>query len=203
MRHSLKITDSSMGCTSSKSSKVYTELTIEQIVLLKEKTKFSEKEIREWHTGFLHDCPTGELDRKQLVNVYKHFYPQGNVKPFCKYVFAAVDTNNDGKIDFVEYLLQIAALSHSDLNKRLAAAFNIYDISGDGQIDRKELTILISALYDLVGENDRKGSRDPKNRANDIIARLDKNGDKKLNKEEFIAGCQIDSVLRHILAPTV
>ncbi|CAF0813769.1 unnamed protein product [Adineta ricciae] len=173
------------------------------IVLLKEKTKFSEKEIRQWHAGFLHDCPTGKLNKKQLINVYRRFYPQGNVEPFCKYLFAAVDTNRDGKIDFVEYLSQIAAISHSDLNKRLSAAFDLYDISGDGQIDRKELTMLISALYELLGENDRKGNRDPKSRANEIIARLDKNGDKKLNKEEFIAGCQNDSVLRRVLAPTV
>ncbi len=42
--------------------------------------------------------------------------------------------------------------------------------------------------YDLVGETDRKGDRDPKKRATDIIGRLDVGGDKKLNKQEFIAG---------------
>ncbi len=75
-----------------------------------------------------------------MINVYKHFYPQGNVKPFCKsvitfdlhsiisifrYVFAAVDTNHDGKIDFVEYLIQIAALSQGNLNQRLSVAFDM------------------------------------------------------------------------------
>ncbi|CAF4318900.1 unnamed protein product, partial [Adineta steineri] len=39
-----------MGCTSSKKSKIYIGLTTEQIALLKEKTKFTEKEIREWHS---------------------------------------------------------------------------------------------------------------------------------------------------------
>ncbi len=42
--------------------------------------------------------------------------------------------------------------------------------------------------YDLVGETDRKGDRDPKKRATEIIAKLDVGGDKKLNKQEFIAG---------------
>ncbi len=42
--------------------------------------------------------------------------------------------------------------------------------------------------YDLVGEVDRKGDRDPKKRAIDIITALDVSGDKKLNKHEFIAG---------------
>ncbi len=48
--------------------------------------------------------------------------------------------------------------------------------------------ILFFFQYDLVGETDRKGDRDPKTRATDIIKRLDVGGDKKLNKQEFIAG---------------
>ena len=42
--------------------------------------------------------------------------------------------------------------------------------------------------YDLVGEIDRKGDRDPKKRAAEIIARFDRNGDKQLSQEEFIVG---------------
>jgi len=42
--------------------------------------------------------------------------------------------------------------------------------------------------YDLVGETDRKGDRDPKKRAADIIAKLDVSGDKKLSKAEFTMG---------------
>jgi hypothetical protein len=42
--------------------------------------------------------------------------------------------------------------------------------------------------YDLVGEHDRKGPRDPKKRAEDIINKLDVSGDNKISKQEFIAG---------------
>jgi hypothetical protein len=42
--------------------------------------------------------------------------------------------------------------------------------------------------YDLTGATNRSGERDPKKRAADIIAKLDVTGDRKLNKEEFIAG---------------
>ncbi|CAF1142776.1 unnamed protein product [Adineta steineri] len=55
--------------------------------------------------------------------------------------------------------------------------------------------------YDLVGETDRKGDRDPKKRATEIISKLDVGGDKKLNKQEFIAGCKNDPVIRRLLAP--
>jgi Ca2+-binding EF-hand superfamily protein len=81
-----------------------------------------------------------------------------------------------------------------------------YDISNDGQIDQKELATVIAAMvsdirqvqqvsisflgsqYDLVGQTDRKGDRDPNKCAAEIIAALDVGGDKKLNRQEFIAG---------------
>ncbi len=48
--------------------------------------------------------------------------------------------------------------------------------------------MISSFQYDLVGETDRKGDHDPKHRAQEIIKKLDVSGDKKLNKQEFIAG---------------
>lgn len=42
-----------------------------------------------------------------------------------RYVFAAIDRNHDGEIDFVEYLMQIYALRHSNLNQRLEVAFDM------------------------------------------------------------------------------
>ena len=192
-----------MGGKGSKKQRVSTELTTKEIDMLKANTKFTEKEIREWHAGFLRDCPTGKLDKKKFVDVYKQFYPHGKADAFCKYAFSTFDANNDGTIDFDEFLLAIAATSQGDLDDRLEVAFEMYDVSGDGQIDQKELTNLIAAMYDLVGEADRKGDRDPKKRAADIISKLDVSGDKKLSKQEFIAGCKNDPVIRRMLAPNV
>ena len=39
-------------------------------------------------------------------------------------------------------------------------------------------------MYDLIGETDRKGDRDPKHRAEEIIRICDVTGNKKLTKEE-------------------
>ncbi|CAF0888334.1 unnamed protein product [Adineta ricciae] len=190
-----------MGNKGAKKGKPSSELTAKEIAMLKANTKYSEKEIREWHAGFLRDCPSGKLDKKKFVEVYKQFYPQGKADSFCKHAFATFDSNNDGTIDFDEFILAIAASSQGNLDDRLELAFDMYDISGDGQIDQKELTTLISAMYDLVGETDRKGDKDPKKRAGDIIAKLDVGGDKKLSKQEFIAGCKNDPVVRQLLAP--
>ncbi|CAF1056994.1 unnamed protein product [Didymodactylos carnosus] len=178
-----------------------TVLTPKQIDLLKVNTKFNEQEIRDWHTGFIRDCPTGKLDKKAFVQVYKQFYPQGKADAFCKYAFQTFDEDDNGTIDFNEFLLAVAASSQGDLDDRLAVAFDMYDISDDGQIDAKELANMISAMYDLTGETNRKGDMDPKKRAQDLIQKLDVGSDKKISKEEFIAGCKSDPVIRKMLAP--
>jgi hypothetical protein len=113
-----------------------------------------------------------------------------------------------------------------------------YDSSNDNEIDPKELAAIFSAMvkfrlyysnertfvfcfkYDLFGETDRSGDRDPKKRAEYVISKLDVNGDRKLNKQEFIAGyilfnyiflsilylflfvrCKNDDVIRKMLVP--
>ncbi|CAF1556317.1 unnamed protein product [Rotaria magnacalcarata] len=179
------------------------ELTPQRIALLKVNTKYSDQEIRDWHAGFLRDCPNGKLDKKQFTAVYKQFYPTGKADNFCKYAFDTFDANGDGSIDFDEFLLAISATSHGDIDDRLAVAFDMYDISDDGQVDLKELTKLISAMYDLTGETDRKGDHDPKHRAAEIIKKVDASGDKKLSKHEFIAACKNDPHIRKMLAPNV
>ncbi|CAF2137610.1 unnamed protein product [Rotaria magnacalcarata] len=179
------------------------ELTSKQIAMLKANTNYTDREIREWHAGFLRDCPTGKLNKKQFIEVYKKFYPQGKADSFCNFAFSMFDANHDGTIDFDEFLLAIAATSQGSLDDRLEVAFDMCDISNDGQIDQKELAGMISAMYDLTGESDRKGDRDPKKRAAEIIKKIDVSGDRKLNKHEFIAGCKNDPVIRRLLAPNV
>jgi neurocalcin delta len=44
---------------------------------------------------------------------------------FFRYAFATFDANNDGTIDFDEFLLAIAATSQGDLDDRLEVAFEM------------------------------------------------------------------------------
>ncbi|CAF4336752.1 unnamed protein product [Rotaria magnacalcarata] len=159
-----------------------TDLTPQHIAVLKANTKLNEEEIHKWHAKFIRDSPNGKLDKKT-------------------YAFDTFDANHDGTIDFDEFLLTVAVTSGGDLSNRLDIAFDMYDISNDGLLTESEITKVITAMYDLVGETDRSGDRDPHKRATEIIAKLDINHDKKLNKLEFVAGCKNDPVIRQMLVP--
>jgi len=79
----------------------------------------------------------------------------------------------------------------------------MYDINRNGQIDKKEMTKVITAIYDLLGEENRKGDNSPENRVKKIMEKLDVNDDKSISRDEFVDGCLKDETLRQLLAPNV
>ncbi|CAF1332804.1 unnamed protein product [Rotaria sp. Silwood1] len=97
------------------------------------------------------------------------------------------DEDGNKTISFKEFLLAISPSTQGELKSRLELVFDMYDISGDKNMDEKELATFIVVMYDLVGETNRIGDREPKELAKNIIKKLDKNGDGKFSRDEFIA----------------
>ena len=56
-------------------------------------------------------------------------------------------------------------------------------------------------MYDLLGEEKRKGDNDPKKRVQDIFDKLDKDQSGHLTEQEFVDGCLGDQILMSFLAP--
>ncbi|CAF1287692.1 unnamed protein product, partial [Didymodactylos carnosus] len=88
-----------------------------------------------------------------------------------------------------------------NLKDRLDLAFSMYDVDQNGFVDKKEMTKIISAIYDLNGETNRKKENAPSRRAEVIIKKFDVSEDNRLSREEFISGCLNDPELRALLAP--
>lgn len=192
-----------MGGKSAKHKKDLTHLSDEEIERLTKNTTYSRQQIQDWHSGFLRDCPNGKLDKKKFLEVYKKFYPEGKAEKFCSQVFKTFDSDDNGYIDFVEFLIAVNITSHGDVREKLRLAFDMYDMNKNGKIDKKEMTKVITAIYDLLGEENRKGDNSPENRVKKIMEKLDLNDDKNISRDEFVDGCLKDDVLRQLLAPNV
>lgn len=178
-----------------------TILTDKDIEFLQKNTRYTKDEILRWHQGFLKDCPKGELDKKQFTNVFKEFYPAGKAEKFSGSIFKVFDTDNSGKIDFTEFLVAISASSSNDVKQKLHMGFKLYDTNNNGQIDKKEMLKLIDAIYDLMGEENRKGDNEPKHRVEAIFNKIDKDHNGTLSEAEFVNGCLSDPVLMKLLVP--
>jgi Ca2+-binding EF-hand superfamily protein len=116
-------------------------------------------------------------------------------------VFTVFDTDRSGKIDFSEFLIAISVSSQGDVKKKLNLAFQMYDTNHNGKVDKKEMEKIINAIYDLLGETNRKGDNDPKNRVAAIFTKLDKDNSGFLTQQEFVEGCLGDPILMAFLAP--
>ncbi len=116
------------------------------------------------------DCPSGQLSKKKFIEVYKQFYPNGKAEKFCEHVFRTFDRDSNGYIginiftselefsdksidylfyyltDFNEFLIAISVTSRGDLRKKLEWAFTMYDIDGNGKIDKKEMKKIIDVI---------------------------------------------------------
>ncbi|CAF0757152.1 unnamed protein product [Didymodactylos carnosus] len=186
-----------------KSKKFHDELDDATIHRLTHNTNYTPEQIRQWHQAFLRDCPSGKLSSRQFTEVYKKFYPEHEAEKYSKQVFRTFDMDHNGYIDFIEFLLAVNINSNGDVRDKLGLAFDIYDINTDEKIDKKEMTKVITAIYDLLGEDNRKGENSPDNRVKKIMEKLDINDDKKITRDEFVEGCLRDDILRQLLAPNV
>ncbi|CAF3937736.1 unnamed protein product [Rotaria magnacalcarata] len=205
-----------------------TKLCKQHTDILKNATKFSEEEIREWHAEFLRDCHNGKLGKKEFKKFHRQYCRPEKANIFCDYIFKTYARNGNSGINylkvtdkkedcalcndqgdrpgneslnFAEFLIAVSPGSQGKLEDRISVLFDMYDKNGDKSIDERELTSMITAMYDLVDATELKGNNDPKNVAKKIMKDCYKDGGKKLSKEEIIYECKHHPYIRHLLAP--
>lgn len=102
-------------------------------------------------------------------------------------------------------LLAISVQSLGQLDRKLELAFQIYDLDKNGAIDKTEMEFVINAIFDLLDFEQAKriGFMSSSERVKAIFDKLDKNSDHLLSKQEFIAGCMEDKVIRELLVPYI
>eukprot|EP00092_Neocalanus_flemingeri_P042244 GFUD01046104.1.p1 GENE.GFUD01046104.1~~GFUD01046104.1.p1 ORF type:complete len:139 (+),score=43.59 GFUD01046104.1:25-417(+) len=116
-----------------------------------------------------------------------------------KHVFRIYDSNNDGVIDFTEFMLIFFIMSEGAPEEVLTKIFRVFDVNSDGTITQKEMTKLIKDMYGLLQ------SEDPNLAAKDLIAKsafaeMDKDQNGKISITEFIAACMGQEEFSKMLA---
>uniref|UniRef100_A0A6G1SE19 Frequenin-1 n=1 Tax=Aceria tosichella TaxID=561515 RepID=A0A6G1SE19_9ACAR len=96
-----------------------TKLTAEAMEKLKKDTYFTEKEIKNWHKGFRKDCPDGQLTELGFLRIYKQFFPHGDPTKFARACFRVFDQNEDGSIEFEEFMKALSVTSRGSLEEKL------------------------------------------------------------------------------------
>ena len=119
-------------------------------------------------------------------------------------MFRTFDLDNNGHIDFVEFLLAINITSNSSVKDKIHWAFKIYDIDGNGCISQEEFKNVIKSIYKMQINSDLKPSEDDiKEKCKAIFAQLDTDCDHQVTIEEFEQLCLENEELKSLLVPEI
>ncbi|KUF99653.1 Short-chain specific acyl-CoA dehydrogenase [Phytophthora nicotianae] len=108
-------------------------------------------------------------------------------------LFCVFDTDNSNTVDFGELASGLSVLSGSSMDDKVRAAFQLYDINGDGYITQEEMisymTSIFKVMYETTDSTKTKMGVSPEElarvTAEQCFKEADLNGDNKLSFEEF------------------
>ena len=186
-----------MGCIESRYG--FKNLSDRNLEFLKANTGYDESTIKQSHKRFLKEFPNGRLTPDIFIDLFKRFIWRGNAEQYCEHVFRTFDTDQNGCIDFEEFLLAMHVTSAGSAEEKLSWAFRMYDVDGNGVIDPDEMWKVVEAIYGMGC----KPTSSVKEKAMKIFQRMDENEDGHLTEEEFLRGCLLDDEMSKLLEPNM
>ncbi|KAM9666826.1 guanylyl cyclase-activating protein 1 [Trichechus inunguis] len=155
--------------------------------------ELSSTECHQWYKKFMTECPSGQL----TLYEFRQFFGLKNLSPsssqYVEQMFETFDFNKDGYIDFVEYVAALSLVLKGKVEQKLRWYFKLYDVDGNGCIDRDELLTIIQAIRAINPCSDSTMSAEE---FTDLVfSKIDVNGDGELSLEEFMEGVQKDQML--------
>jgi Ca2+-binding EF-hand superfamily protein len=193
-----------MGNLICKHDEIYKILTDETLNHCRNITGFNDQEILNEHQKFFSVADDGRLKKSHMEELLGDYLPltkRKHSKYLTNCVFSAIDTNNDGHIDFVEYLMSIKFFQTESPIEKADFVFRIIDKNGDNLVTKKELQRILKCLQeyhksltdirisDVISEG-------PKPAATTIIEKLDEDKSGVIGVSEFVDGWLKDETIR-------
>jgi len=172
----------------------------EDIVKLCQTSGKDEAEVRQIFDAFVEEHPNGKMKKKDFRKMMEQALPKKEAGKMDDHVFRIYDKNNDGVIDFVEFLVVYHIMSDGSPEEVLKQIFRVFDVNNDGTISNKELNRLVKDMMGLIKDVDN-----PEEATKDMISKsafseMDKDDDGKVSADEFVTACLSQDQFSKMLA---
>jgi calcium-dependent protein kinase len=136
-------------------------------------------EKKQFHELFLAFDSTGEgqLDRHEFREGYLEYYngDYEKAEKVTKEIFQKLDLNNNGKIDYSEFLILNMNIKDILQEERLSEVFCMFDQDGSGCITADEIKKVLGG--NSIGIEEEEWDK--------IVDEVDENGDGEISFQEF------------------
>merc|ERR1712098_665772 len=173
----------------------------DDIAALVKTSGMTEKDVEDAFDAFIAEHPNGKMKPKDFRQIMSSALPKKDASKMEKHVFRIYDANNDGHVDFVEFMVVYTIMAGGSETEILTKIFGLFDVNSDGVISKKEMSRLVKDMYGLLKKDD------PNISAADLIAKsafaeMDKDGDGKVSLEEFTNACLAEKDFSKLLTTT-
>ena len=159
-------------------------------------------ELKEIFCAFDKNCD-GRLTKEELHEGLNRIYHVNNIKSSLECLMKTIDTDNNGFIEFEEFVRASIDKEKLLTEKNLKIAFDLFDRDKNGAISCSELKYVLgefngrvkeSVWRNMINEIDLNGDgqisfEEFKTMMNNVILKDKKNNNKKLNNEILIHSC--------------
>ena len=160
----------------------------EDIEALSKSSGMSKEDVKEAYDSFIEGHPNGKMKKEDFAKMMAQALPKNDACKMEEHYFRMYDTNNDGYIDFVEFMVIFHIMDGGTPEEVLEKIFRVFDINSDGSISNKEMERLVKDMYSLLKKEDATiAAKDMISKS--AFAEMDKNEDGKVTLEEFRTAC--------------
>ncbi|WAR22997.1 NCALD-like protein [Mya arenaria] len=164
---------------------------------------FTRDEIEEWFREYQATLRKGQsrLTMREFGEVYSSVF-DGDANGFVRHLFRSFDMDNDGFVDFKEFIVGLCVSGSDKPEVKLKWAFKMYDIDGNGSISREEMSSMLKAIYRMIStdmSNTKADIQTIEELVVEFFRSADRNHDDAISQEEFMAGVREMPAILHLL----
>eukprot|EP00127_Corallochytrium_limacisporum_P000281 Clim_evm28s9 gene=Clim_evmTU28s9 len=123
--------------------------------------RFTERELKELQKHFHAAAgPGNRLSRKDFFSIMRtvvsHGWSEDNL--FLSRLFAAFDEDNDGTIDFMEFIKGFNVFLKGSFDEKLELTFKLIDVNRNDHLDRDEFFKILQDMYQtlsIIGHDEK------------------------------------------------